>query len=993
VPSKNLHLIYKTDSMKKRFLPFTFFLSLAALAVVLTAYKPFNNTDGDVVKRNKNVQSITQSINYLQLLRSNKTTGLVNPQVVMEAREKTNSLRHFKSADEIDWNIVGPDNAGGRTRAIIYDNSDASGNTVFAGAVTGGLWKSTDNGITWSKINSDNQNLFVSCMTQASDGTIYVGTGESFSSQYFNQIGQLGYTSGLMGTGIYKSSDGNSFELIASTKPQVNMPSLDWAFINEIQVDANGRIYAATNTGLKFSDDNGSSWQMAMDTAGNELNSNCYDVKTAGTFVIASVDNQCFVSSGDATQFINHSTGLENQLPTNDKVTRIEFAIAPSDNNVVYASLINETGYSKGVYHSQDAGETWDIVLPETNSLLIFFGTGEYINSISVFPDNPNKILLGGLDLWVGYKTNDAGLYFWEQKSRSYELPNDPNTNILSTGNQVYAFRPGHPSQFLVGTDGGIYKAQFQGDVFTSQPANRKYYTTQFYRVAASGIEDYTIGGTNGNGVLMMTGESNSQGYSTQLYFNNTFGGDVAISLINPEVIVYEGYGGRVYRSEDRGVTVSNQFLTSAISNGNAFITPVALWESFNNQNSRDSIWYHARENIAAGSKITVRSSNSGYPFEYTLPEGVTLQEGDSIQVVDPISSRFFIAVDGGVYMTKELHNFGKTPEWFEIANGSVGFAGLPNALAYSSDGNHLWVGTTDGKIYRISNLAMAYNKELADVNEPTSIVANSMFQINNPETGNPIDQAVTSISVDPQDPTRVLVTFGNFENSNYVFFTDNALDGVPSFESKQGNLPLMPVYSSVIEMSDGNVVIIGTENGVFVTDNISSASPTWVPDRGSMGSVPVFDLRQQDVAQKSVTLTVIAGLDTSDIVYPGATNYGIIYAATLGRGIFKTSTYRKPVGIGEIYTDHGISGKDVLKVYPNPVSTTVYFQLENQSSSSIFEVSLFNMNGKQVKMNRVSFNVEHSKGSIDVSDLPTGTYIIKVKSENNISTQKFIKL
>jgi len=160
-----------------------------------------------------------------------------------------------------------------------------------------------------------------------------------------------------------------------------------------------------------------------------------------------------------------------------------------------------------------------------------------------------------------GDLSNEAGLYFWEQKSRSYELPNDPNTNILSTGNQVYAFRPGHPSQFLVGTDGGIYKAQFQGDVFTSQPANRKYYTTQFYRVAASGIEDYTIGGTNGNGVLMMTGESNSQGYSTQLYFNNTFGGDVAISLINPEVIVYEGYGGRVYRSEDRGVTVSNQFL------------------------------------------------------------------------------------------------------------------------------------------------------------------------------------------------------------------------------------------------------------------------------------------------------------------------------------------------------------------------------------------------------------------------------------------------
>lgn len=978
--------------MKKRFLPFTFFLSLAVLTVILAAFRPFNSADGYVVIKNQHLQTIVKSNGYLQLLRNNQTTGLLNARAVVEAREKTRALMNFKSMDEIDWDIVGPDNVGGRTRAIIYDNKDAFGKTIYAGAVTGGLWKSTDNGMTWLKINSTNQNLFVSCITQADDGTIYIGTGESYNSQYFTQVGQLGYTTGLMGSGIYKSTDGDNFEVISSTKPQINTPSLDWAFINGMQVDGNGRIYAATNTGLKYSDDNGNSWKTAKDTTGNELTQNCYDVKTAGSFVVVSVDNQCFVSGGDANQFVNHSTGELNQLPTNEKVNRIEFAIAPSDNKIVYASLINETGYLKGVYQSQDAGETWDVVLPETNSALIFFGAGEYFNALSVFPDNPNKVLLGGYDLWVGYKTDSKGLFFWEEKSRTYELPNDPNSNILSVGNHTYVFRPGHPDQFLVGTNGGVYKAQFQGDVFTCQPANRKYYTTQFYRAAASGIENYTIGGTQNNGVLMMTGETNSPGYSTQLFFKDAFGGDAAISLINPDVVVYEGAGGRVFRSEDRGETVSNQFLTSAIKNDNAFITPVALWESFDNPNSRDSVWYYAREDIAAGSTITVRSSNSGYPFEYTLSSETGLQDGDSIKVLDPVSSRFFIAVDGGVFMTKELHNFAKTPEWFEIANGSVGFIGLPNALAYSSDGNHLWVGTTDGKIYRISNLALAYNKDLADVNQPTCIVANSMFQITNPETGNPIDQAVTSIAVDPQDPTRVLVTFGNFENSNYVFFTDNALDGEPAFVSKQGNLPLMPVYSSVIEMSDGNVAIIGTENGVFVTNNISSANPTWVPNNNLMGSVPVFGLRQQNVAQKSVILKVVAGFDTTDIVYPGATNYGIIYGATFGRGIFKTSTYRKAVGIGKIYVDNGVSGKGTLIVYPNPVVNTIYFQLKNQRGSSV-QLSIYNLKGMLLKTNRIQLSFDGSKGSINVSDLPIGTYIIKVKNGSKISTQKFVKL
>jgi len=342
--------------------------------------------------------------------------------------------------------------------------------------------------------------------------------------------------------------------------------------------------------------------------------------------------------------------------------------------------------------------------------------------------------------------------------------------------------------------------------------------------------------------------------------------------------------------------------------------------------------------------------------------------------------------------MTKELHNFGKTPEWFQIANGSVGFAGTPNAIAYSSDGNHLWVGTLDGKVYRISNLALAYNKALADVNEPTCIVANSMFEITDPETGNPIDQAVTSISVDPQDPTKVLVTFGNYGNANYVFYTENALDQSPLFESKQGNLPEMPVYSSVIEMSDENTVILGTENGIFTSENIMSNSPSWTFNSDQMGKVPVFDLKQQTVPQASVTLTVIAGLDTSDIVYPGATNYGIIYAGTYGRGIYKTSTYRKPVGIEDHNTDNGNSTKGLLKVYPNPATNTIYFEL-NVKMSSTADVVIYNQAGLQVKTTVVSLSKGDNRGRINISDLPTGSYIIRVRTGNKISTQKFVKL
>ena len=973
--------------MKKRFLPFSFFVSLIALAVVLNGFRLYDGNKTNAVKQTKSVQEAFKSGEYLRSLRNNQKTGKLEPQLVAYADEQIELLENnSRSANEIEWSVMGPNNFGGRTRAIIYDNKDASGNTVYAGAVTGGLWRSTDNATTWTKINADNQNLYVSCMTQAANGTIYVGTGESFDADAWSQLYQLGYSSGFMGTGLYKSTDGENFELIDATKPQANNADGDWAFINAIEVDGNGRLYAATNTGLKYSDDDGNTWKTAKDDQGNELSGNSYDVKTAGSMVVTTVDNQCFVSSGDAEQFVNHSTGEADQLPVGDEVRRIEFAVAPSDNNIVYASLINNNGYLKGVYRSDNGGDTWSVILPETNSMIIFWGGGEYFNTITVFPNDPDKVLLGGYDLWVGFKTNDSGLFFWEQKSSSFGSPLFPN--YLGMMNHVYVFRPGHVNQFLVGTSQGIFKGQYSGNEYTYKSANLKYYTTQFYRVANSGIGNYVIGGAQENGVLSITNQTNTPGYAN--YISSNYGCDEAISLINPDVIVFSSVGGNIFRSEDRGENVSTQFLTKVIKNPNAFITPFALWESFDNENSRDSLWYHARKTIPAGTAITIRSANSGYPFSYTVSQD--MQEGDSVQVVDPVSSRLFIAVDGAVFMTKELHLFGKTPQWFEIANGSVGFVGQPNAIAYSADCNHLWVGTIDGNIYRISNLALAYNKELADVNEPTCIVANSSFQINDPSTGDPITQAVTSISVDPENPAKVMVTFANYGNDNYIFYTTNALDESPLFESKQGNLAKMPVYASVIEMSNSNTAIIGTEKGVFVTNNLSSASPDWKFESDYMGKVPVYDIRQQITAQPKVTLELINGIDTSILVYPGATNYGSLYAATYGRGIVRSDTYRLPVGIDEFFVNNLDNSTASLKVYPNPVKNTVYFEFETAKSETA-RVYIYNQAGMLMATQNVVLNNGNNRTGVDVSNLSTGSYIIKVIKGTEIRIQKFVKL
>ena len=103
-------------------------------------------------------------------------------------------------ASENNWVERGPNNVGGRTRALMFDPNDATYNTVIAGGVSGGLWKNTNissSSSTWTRVNIP-ENLNVSCIQYDPNNTnvFYAGTGESYTG------GDAG------GDGVWKSSDG-----------------------------------------------------------------------------------------------------------------------------------------------------------------------------------------------------------------------------------------------------------------------------------------------------------------------------------------------------------------------------------------------------------------------------------------------------------------------------------------------------------------------------------------------------------------------------------------------------------------------------------------------------------------------------------------------------------------------------------------------------------------------------------------------------------------
>ena len=999
--------------MKNRILPFSVFLFAIGLSIFLFSssflQKQEFSSPNDVPPSNSG-KAFKPAAEYLAKIRNNQVTGQIDFRDVVQAREQLENLHQNPNRSEvIDWKLRGPNNIGGRTRALLFDNTDESNNTLIAASVSGGIYKSTNLGLTWNKINGWEKSLKVSCIVQDDQGNVYVGTGESFAAQDLTVFGPLGYNGGFIGTGMYQSTDRENFNRLEATKPVMNSDTAAWAFINELAFNAtNGYLLASTNRGLRFSSDAGTSWSIAKTGEGESLVGNSFDVKVGSDGkIITDIDNLCYISSsGNPEQFVLVSRGDSASLPL-DGLGRIEFAFAPSDPDIVYASVVKSSGAAENIYASEDGGNDWRVIAPGGTSALNFFGHGVeigsgqgiYDNCITVFPDDPYRVILGGVNLWEGQKFNDDGFYQWTLKSRDVAFPGIPFA--LHEDQHSIVFKPGSNSNFIVTNDGGIFLGQIGPSFYEFSTGNKAFYSAQYYTVGHSGKKRKMVGGTQDNGVLLTEGYGPSatvlEAEPLPLY-NGGDGGYSFISSIDENAyIVSDHVLGTVStsRTDDGATSYSNSFIDGFTIPDNTFLLTSLLWEDFENFNSRDSIYFYSRQNsFAAGDEVLLNSKNLEYPFYYTLP--TTLGPNDSIHVQDVVSSKFFIAITDELWMTTQALDFtALPPEWFMISNrAQVGFEGNPQCIAVSSDANYAWVGTREGSLYRISNIALAYDYDRADVRSPFCQISTTAVPVYEPGTATPITQAITSISVDPNNPNQVMITLGNYGNDAYVYTTTNALAEIPDFSPAQGNLPKMPVYSCLIEMSpDNNMAIIGTEMGAFVSNNIWASTPEWMLSVDeideAIGETPIFMLTQQRIAQQDVPVWEYDGIDSTLIYVDGTDNYGVIYAATFGRGLFFTDQFQKPVGIGEPLPGH-LAGNDLL-IYPNPVRDHAYVDLMLEEASSI-QVFIFDINGKIIVRNNLGKQPAGTmRYELNCSQLPSGTYFLKLVAGRSMETAKFV--
>jgi hypothetical protein len=435
-------------------------------------------------------------------------------------------------------------------------------------------------------------------------------------------------------------------------------------------------------------------------------------------------------------------------------------------------------------------------------------------------------------------------------------------------------------------------------------------------------------------------------------------GGSCEWSNIDSKYVVFSQYRGApaVRRQELTDLTYTNTFLNGVDTVSSAYI-PMKLWESFNFTQSHDSVKFIARtKTIPADTVLMIESLNNKYPFPYRTTAAI--QKGDSIMIADPIASRFFMVGNNnatnkgrGIYMTKDMLKLSVDPEFFIVFKDNTTTDPI-TALAISSDLNTLWAGTKAGRLIRVTGLINAYDTTTANITNPGCQLVDTIYTTT-PFTG----RTVTSISILPGNSDRVLVSLGNYGNQQYLYYSQNAGSDAPVFTSVHNNLPQAPIYSCLLEMHGGNA-IVGTDVGVYSTTNINAATPEWASDMTNIGNVPVTDIRQQVMHDYRIL------------------NYGVIYLASYGRGIWMDTTYYTPVGIEPVAGNSGLNGS--LKVTPNPVTDVM--TVTCSATSGVLVAEVIDLTGRIVKT--VNFGTQPKgefTGTVNLSELPKGNYILRM--------------
>ncbi|MCB9224504.1 MAG: T9SS type A sorting domain-containing protein [Crocinitomicaceae bacterium] len=828
------------------------------------------------------------------------------------------------------WDKRGPVNVGGRTRTVTIDVLDE--NVMLAAGVTGGIWRTTDGGTSWTKVTDQLQSHSVTTIVQDTrsghENVWYAGTGEHYSV-----VSHVTWSARFSGNGLLKSTDnGLSWSAITSTvsnTPTTYVSNGDMDFVWRVVTDpsdvSNDVVLAAVYNGIYRSEDGGDNWTQVIGfVTGGAFSPACnyLDLVVSPTGVFYCT----FSKDGPTAGVYRSEDGINwtNITPSGFATTwgRLAIAINPLDEDVIWFFGDANTGYGNDhavwryEYLSGDgtgAGGAWSdrsANLPDVSCYITEISAelgklstqSSYDVHIGIHPTDTSTIFIAGTSIW---RNNDAFTHdstnTWIGGYKCDTLPyNDLNWSLSYPNHhpdQHYiTFLPSDPSVMINANDGGLFKSVDNlADSVEWIPLNNGYTVTQFYSVAiepGQATSDIIIGGLQDNGT----------------WWTNTSEFDSSWKYI--------GSGDGMYCALTNG---AEYYLTSK-QNGKLYLKQI-----------------DANGNVTAHERI----DPEGGPGSYNWCNRFILDPTNNKRVF--WNGRIELwRLDDMSQINISGDRVNKEPDhWVQMTTAKPpASAGLLTDIEMcQSDSNKVWIGTAKGKIFRIDD-AYGLNGD-PGITEITGGWQNNTY--------------VSAIAVNPFNSDQIVITLANYGVQS-IWLTYN---GGVDWEDISGNLEEFPDGTGSgpavlwCEYYVDGRIFVGTTTGLYTTiwpDGPDSTNTIWTlePEIGNV-VVDHMDFRTHD---------------------------GFFVVGTHGQGVFSTHLPVGYVGQKELIKE--------IKVYPSLASE--FIQIEMPESADRIEI--YSMSGKLVHKETPTQSIE----KINVSALRSGTYIVVVRSGDKVWNRKIVK-
>lgn len=880
---------------------------------------------------------------------------------------------NLRTAAANNYIPAGPNNIGGRTRDVAYDRryNNTTNRVIIAGSVSSGIMRSADGGNSWTRVSPENEihNLTALAQDPLNADTWYAGGGEP----YGNTADEVGAP--FIGYGIWKSTDNGS----SWTRLTLNITDINGAAIGPGALEAfdhpfdfthaiainpvNGDVYIAGHRRIVRSTNGGASFQavFASTTAATAGNGQMDVAITAAGRVYVAVNGGhpdpairgvWYSDSGNQNSYTRIAGGSElgvdsvagwrgnNFAASGSK--RILISLAPSNNNIAYVYYQN--GLSSDAPDLKPEADFFRLDITGSNftwsnrsaNMPDFAGgnlsgsdplsiQGGYDMEVAVKPDDPNVVFIGGTNLYRSTDgffttTNTAWIGGYVTTFSYAQYPNSHSDM------HRLVFSPANANQAICGNDGGIQETPNITANSVSWTMLPNYQTLQCYNVAidpGAGRNNF-VSGSQDNGVRFrdktgVLGTAAADSNNHRLLFSAD-GAYVGISLDNAGTqYTYESIQlGRLYRRR----------LASPIP-GRIEITPAGLTTSSTTGGANEFGEFVTNLRLEADNSDDLYYVNFNRLFRTTSASTVTSDTWTELT-----------GVSAAVNPTQ-------TASPRSVAIRGIGFSRGTYATSHA-----LYLGTTNGKIFRIDD-----PRNVTPGTPPINITPAGL-------TGN-----VQDIATNPNNDDEIIAVVSNY-GAVSIWWTKNAKSAMPTWKNAEGNLTLPSIRSCaiIVKKDAANQPVteyyVGTSVGLYSTVNLgtvldASQTPVWQREGGNVLNYAV--------------ITSLAYRPVDNVLLLGTHGNGIYYAF-IGTPNF---TPNLNTGITNPITN---DRNFIRSVYPTLSADIIQYQTGNMIGVRRVSVQIINMNGQVVYREDKGYQ----NGTVPIQRFASGAYILNIISDDN---------